>query len=121
MPSLIFDEIKKRHDNNIIDNINKKKFYDLMTRVYNFDINQIMYVRKLPIQIIEYFNKSIRQAKDTLNLNIYEMILFMDEDFDGLNVILSIVDNRNRQTIKDELAKDYGVDYSNIILPEIVW
>jgi hypothetical protein len=70
---------------------------------------------------IEYFNKCLRQAKDTLRIGIYEMILFMEEDFDNLNIILSVIDQRNRQIIKDELAEEYGIDYSNTILPEIIW
>jgi hypothetical protein len=114
-------EIRKRHDTRIIDDINKKKFYDLITNVYGFDINQMMYIKKLSPNKINYFNKSLRQAKNTLNLDIYEMLLFIDEDFDGLNVLLSIIDRRNKQIIKDELAEEYGIDYTNVILPEIIW
>jgi hypothetical protein len=121
MHSLIFDEIRKKHSDKIIDDINKKKFYNMITNVYGFDISKTLYIKKLPSETIDYFNKSLRQAKNTLNLNIYEMLLFIDEDFDSLNVLLTVIDNRNKQIIKDELAEEYGIDYSNTVLPEIIW
>jgi hypothetical protein len=121
MYSIKYDDIKKSYDSSITGRINKTKFYDVMNRVYGFDMTKVMYIKSLGPEKIEYFNACLRQAKDYIKVDIYSMILFMEGDFENLNILLSVIDQRNKQIIKEELADEYGINYSNNVLPEIIW
>jgi len=104
--------ISRSQESKNINLLNKKKFYQFMSR-YGFKVTVMMYIRKFTKDEAEKFNELLRKAKDKIKINMFEMVLFLEDDFTTIGLILSSLDERNKDIIKEEMAHEFNLDYGN--------
>ena len=67
------------------------------------------------------FNNILRKAHKELNIPIYEIVLFIEENFIKILRINSMLDEENRLTVKEELAAKHNIKLPKTALYKLLY
>jgi hypothetical protein len=107
------------YESEIIKKISKKDFYDTL-RKKGFNPEILLSIKKFTFSITEKFNKSLRKTHKLMNMNMFDMILILDEDLINMDTLINVLDDRNKQIIRNECIKTFHIDDSDTILFDIL-
>jgi len=107
------------HESEIIKKISKKDFY-AMLREKGFDPKTLLCIKKFNYNTTTKFNKALRKTYKAMRMNMFDMILMLDEDFVNMDTLIKILDGRNKQIIRNECIKTFYIDDSDTILFDIL-
>ena len=98
---------------NFDEEIEKRKFYEYLNG-NNINLEDIFKAdKKSDKNLKQMFNNILRGMKNEHNINIYECVRFIEEDFAEVSVILNLLDSENWSVIKKELSKKYNKKNKN--------
>lgn len=103
------------YEGDIIKNISKKDFYDTL-RKKGFEPESLLCIKKFTFAITAKLNKALRKAHKSMRMNMFDMILLLDEDFVSMDTLIGILDGRNKQIIRNECMKTFHIDDNDTIL-----
>lgn len=96
----------KNEENEIIDNFNKENFIRDIQRLgvdlENLDKNS----NDLDKQV---FNWILNKLNSDYNYNLYECILYLEKDYIPFKKLFNLLDDSNKQILKEELSKKYNI------------
>lgn len=107
------------YESEIIKKISKKDFYKAL-RENGFDPASLLCIKKFTFSAMVKFNKALRKTHRTIPMNMFDMILLLDEDFMSMDTLINILDGRNKQIIRNECKKTFYIDDSDTILFDIL-
>lgn len=107
------------HESEIIKKISKKDFYTTL-REKGFDPASLLCIKKFTFSITVKFNRALRKTHKAMNMNMFDMILLLDEDFMSMDMLVNILDGRNKQIIRNECIKTFHINDNDTILFEIL-
>ena len=107
------------YEGEIIKKITKKDFYDTL-RNTGFEPESLLCIKKFTFNITAKLNKALRKTHKSMRMNMFDMILLLDEDFISMSTLIGILDGRNKQIIRNECIKTFHIDDSDTILFDIL-
>lgn len=109
----------RSYEADIIKKLNKKKFYSIIKKK-GFDPENFLYVKKFTFKLTRQFNASLRRSYRTAHLLMYEAILFIEEDYTTMDTIVNLLDEKNKQIVRNECSKKFHINDDDSILFEIL-
>lgn len=109
-------------ENDIINKILKYDFL-LWFKKNGFDekyLRKIFQEKRLSSSEQNNFNSNLRKAKQELGINIYEIILYLENNIYKLKKILSILDEETMYILKKELSSKYKIKLDLNVLYKIL-
>ena len=110
--------MKKSYESEMIRNVIKDNFLSVLMEL-NFDVNLLLIPRKMKWQKIDEFNNCLRQIKEIIQINIYEMLLFLEDDYITVEFAINLLDERNKSIIREEMIQDYHIDHGGNRLSDV--
>jgi len=107
------------YESEIIKKISKKDFYNEL-RKKGFDPETLLSIKKFTFIVTEKFNRTLRKVHKSMNMNMFDMILLLDEDLINMDTLINILDDRNKQIIRNECIKTFHINDSDTILFDIL-
>lgn len=96
-------------ENDLVDEINRKKFFDCL-EFFDFDIRDIFKYDKDQYAFHrEVFNDTLRKIKFNFNIKILDSLLYLDQDCIDMKEIIGMLDSWSVSLIKKEMKDKYGI------------
>jgi|SRR5437763_1980080 hypothetical protein len=99
---------KKSKSDDILDEMIAKDFF-AEVKALGFDMNILLYSGKYEMPIIDHFNNIIRKINEESELNVYEMILFINKEYSDIKNILNMLDENNKDRLRKELREIFYI------------
>jgi len=96
----------KNEEQEILNNFIKENFLRDIQRL-GFDVKSLEKSNSNVDK--EIFNYILSQLKNDYNYNLVDCVLFLEEDYIPLKKLLLLLDERNIQSLKEELSKKYFI------------
>ncbi len=109
----------RSYESEIIRSITKKNFLAAL-KEKGFNPENLLHMRKFSIKLIKKFNSSLRRVLKVMNIKMYEMILLLDEEYSTVDSLISILDEKNKQIIRNECIQEFHVNDDDCILFDIL-
>lgn len=103
----------------IIKKISKKDFHDALRKT-GFAPESLLGIKKFSFVITAKLNKALRKAHKLISMNMFDMIILLDEDFVNMDTLIGVLDDRNKQIIRNECIKTFHINDSDTILFDIL-
>ncbi len=109
---MIAELIKNEHDeferneNNLHDDLDKNRFYDIILEQYGFSyetISRCIQGAKFEISEQQKFNIALRALKRTYGINVSDSVMYLDSDMD-MALIMKFIDGETRAEMKREMG-----------------
>lgn len=101
------------HLDYIDEEVSRRKFYEYLSQ-FDIDMSEIFETGKsCDKNKKQQFNVILRKIKAEHSVDIYESVIFIEQDFAEINFILKMLDDRNWAGIKKELSVKYGKEIKN--------
>lgn len=117
----IVDEIKikdplsyESFEDDIHKKISKDRFFAIL-KDSKIELSAIYGIFKIEHETLKNFNYVIKKIKETITINIYEMVLFLDEGGYKQRKTLSILDKINKNILRTELSLKYNRKNKDIL------
>ncbi len=98
---------KRSHETELIDEMNRRNLYDYVEN-HGFDIRVFLYSNGIGSEKNK-FNMILRGAKHDLKISMYDMVVYIAEDFSTIRLVFMALDDENKQIVKNELLKEFNV------------
>lgn len=109
----------RSYESDIIKNISKRKIYASMID-NGFTPENLLCIKKLSLQAIQDFNSCLRRTSSVIGSKMYDIVLFLNEDYGEINQIFDMLDEKNKQIIRMEMKKDFNIKEDECILFDIL-
>ena len=87
-----------------------------MLKLKGFNPESLLFVKKFTFDAAKKLNRCLRKTHRALSMNMFDMILFLDEDYMNMDTVINVLDEKNKQIIRNECIKQYYIDDSDTIL-----
>jgi hypothetical protein len=109
----------RSYESEIIKNITKKNFYTTL-KVKGFDPENLLFIKKFTFDAAKKLNKCLRKTHRVMKIHMFDMIIFLDEDYMNMDTLINILDEKNKQTIRNECAKHFNITDGDTILFDVL-
>lgn len=103
--------IQRTNENELFDDISRQEYFKWMEN-QGFSCENLMKLfENKRISSIERnrFNLILKRAKSEINVDIYESILYLEEQFVKMKKILNLLDDELRYLLRTELEEKYKI------------
>jgi predicted component of type VI protein secretion system len=103
--------IQRTNENELFDDISRQEYFKWMEN-QGFSYENLMKLfENKRISSIEQnrFNSILKRAKSEINVDIYESILYLEEQFVKMKKILNLLDDELRYLLRTELEEKYKI------------
>jgi hypothetical protein len=100
--------INSSSENEYVFQIDRKSFYEDV-RKYDFDLIKFFKLKVVTDSDRERFNILLRKLKENNRINIFESIIFIEQDFSDIKGLAELLDEEIKQVLKEELSKSYHI------------
>jgi hypothetical protein len=125
------NEIKVVSDAKINDRVNEREMLDEITKGELFDwfhqngysysrLEEIFEGNRVTSNEQNHFNIILRKAKDEIEMEITDIILYLENEFSDLRRLMAIVDDETKHILKIELAANYKINVDKNSLEQIL-
>ena len=97
--------IQRTNENELFDDISRQEYFKWMEN-QGFSYENLM---KLFENKRNRFNSILKRAKSEINVDIYESILYLEEQFVKMKKILNLLDDELRYLLRTELEEKYKI------------
>lgn len=109
----------ERQQNEGINKISKERVFAAF-RSQKFDLEFLLVPRRMTWKKTRVFNRTIRKIKNILCMNLYEILVYLEEDYLTFSYLLYLLDERSKAIIMKEMEIDFHINYCDTILSEIL-
>jgi len=99
----------------IIQGINRKNIFALMTK-NGFNPENLLYIKKFSTKMIRKFNACLRKVNKKSEIKIYEILLLLDNEYSTIDIMVSMLDENNRQIVRNECTIAYNINDNDCTL-----
>jgi hypothetical protein len=99
--------INDSSENNYLDMIDRKKFYEILQEKYKYDYLTFFNSKTVSSIEKENFNSLLKKLKKNHDINIVESLLYFEHDFLDMLTLISFLDDDTKYMVKDELSKNH--------------
>ena len=103
--------IQRTNENELFDDISRQEYFKWMEN-QGFSYENLMKLfENKRISSIEQnrFNSILKRAKYEINVDIYESVLYLEEQFVKMKKILNLLDDELRYLLRTELEEKYKI------------
>ncbi|HON83001.1 MAG TPA: hypothetical protein PLI22_02555 [Caldisericia bacterium] len=103
--------IQRTNENELFDDISRQEYFKWMEN-QGFSYENLMKLfENKRISSIEQnrFNSILKRAKYEINVDIYESILYLEEQFVKMKKILNLLDDELRYLLRTEMEEKYKI------------
>lgn len=103
--------IQRTNENELFDDISRQEYFKWMEN-QGFSYENLMKLfENKRISSIEQnrFNSILKRAKSEINVDIYESILYLEEQFVKMKKILNLLDDELRYLLRTEMEEKYKI------------
>lgn len=103
--------IQRTSENELFDDISRQEYFKWMEK-QGFSYENLMKLfENKRISSIEQnrFNSILKRAKYEINVDIYESILYLEEQFVKMKKILNLLDDELRYLLRTEMEEKYKI------------
>lgn len=109
----------RSYESEIVKNITKKNFYGVLKQK-GFDPENLLFIKKFTFDAAKKLNRCLRKTHRVMKIHMFDMILFLDEDYMNMDTLMNILDEKNKQIIRNECITHYHIDDSDTILFDVL-
>ena len=110
----------RSYESEIVKEMNKKNFYSILKKK-GFDPESFLFIKKFTTKLRRQFNSGLRRSYKKANIPMHEAILLIEEDYSQMNNIMRLLDERNKQIIREECIEKFKIHDDDTILFEILF
>jgi len=105
----------------LMSDISKEKFFEWMNSE-GYTLDKIRALLESNINSIEQynFNQTLLSAKIECKIDLSDMIIYLEEYFDGFDKLLLLFSDDVKYELKKELSKEYHIKLDETILTQIL-
>lgn len=103
--------IHRTNENELFDDISRQEYFKWMEN-QGFSYENLMKLfENKRISSIEQnrFNSILKRAKSEINVDIYESILYLEEQFVKMKKVLNLLDDELRYLLRTEMEEKYKI------------
>jgi len=103
--------IQRTNENELFDDISRQEYFKWMEN-QGFSYENLMKLfENKRISSIEQnrFNSILKRAKYEINVDIYESVLYLEEQFVKMKKILNLLDDELRYLLRTEMEEKYKI------------
>jgi hypothetical protein len=101
--------INSSSEDNYLDMIDRKRFYEklLKNKINGNPVSDLFKKKEISSIEKEKFNALLKKLKKLYDINIFETLLYFEQDYSDMMKLISLLDATTKQILKEELSKKY--------------
>lgn len=107
------------YEDDIIRNILKERVLSSLND-NGFDPENLLFTKKMTFKMIRKFNMALKKTSKHIPILMHEILLLLEGDYTTINFLIMILNDRNKQIIKNECKDKYNINDDECILFEIL-
>ena len=109
----------RSYENEILKGLTKKKVFAELASG-GFDPANLLFIKKVNCKMARRFNMALRKAHASIPMPMHEIILLLEDEYTTINFLMTALNDRNKQIIKNECKLKYNINDDDCILFEIL-